>query len=418
MKIPLARADYDRSVAREARMRTVNYYFETNPVLTEDGAALISRPGLRRWLSVGNGPINTVYSQPGSFDDALFVLSENDLYRGDVDGSVTLIIASLAASSSTTPLAIAATGRIGETPEYLFFSRGSTLYIYMEDGYALGSLVGTPVDGDVVRLGDVYYQFTIGSLTAGAPAGTLANPWLVRLGVNGLQSFQNLQSAINQDGIPGTDYTPTLSQNTAAQAIAATGGELRVRASTAGTAGNSIVTTETGGLAWGAATLQGGGAPTVSPVQTPDDVGVIGLAYIASHVVVLPAQNEGLNGRFYWIEPGETLIDPINFATAERSPDPASNVIVFSDQFWLPGQDTTEVWYFTGVPDAPVLRLQGIAFDYGTIPGTAVRVRDSMMIVDSDGGVFQVTAGALKPVAPPDIQQRIREAYQLEQFNT
>jgi hypothetical protein len=148
-------------------------------------------------------------------------------------------------------------------------------------------------------------------------------------------------------------------------------------------------------------------------VQTPDDIGVIGLAYIASYVVVVPAQGNDINGRFWWIEPGETTIDPLNFATAERAPDPISGVVVFGDQFWLPGSNTTEVWYFTGNIDQPVLRVQGVVFDRGAWEGTAVQVKDSMIIVDNEGGVFQIQGGA-KRISRPDIEQRIREAIQYQ----
>jgi hypothetical protein len=64
--VPLARSDYFRGVAKEARILTRNRYFEGNPVLSEAQVALIARPGLRRWIYVGEGPIrpNGIYSQP------------------------------------------------------------------------------------------------------------------------------------------------------------------------------------------------------------------------------------------------------------------------------------------------------------------------------------------------------------------
>jgi hypothetical protein len=157
----------------------------------------------------------------------------------------------------------------------------------------------------------------------------------------------------------------------------------------------------------------GGGGDYVTVVATPDDVGPISVGYIASYVVVIPAQGEGINGRFWWINPGETTIDPLDFATAERAPDPVFSVVVFADQFWLPGSNTTEVWYFTGNVDSPVLRLQGVTFDRGTWQGAAIAVKESMVIVDSDGGVFQI-AGGLKRISNPSIEQRIRESIQFQ----
>ena len=143
----------------------------------------------------------------------------------------------------------------------------------------------------------------------------------------------------------------------------------------------------------------------------PDDAGIIDVAFIASYVICIPAQGQGINGRFYWIEPGETVIDPLNYATAERAPDPLNGVIVFNDQFWLVGEKTTEVWYPTGDITAPMRRVQGMVFDRGAWQGTAVQVKDSMIITDAEGAVWQLGNGT-KRISTPDIEERIRESIQ------
>jgi hypothetical protein len=247
-------------------------------------------------------------------------------------------------------------------------------------------------------------------LTPGTPAGTLANPWLVAVGVTDAGSWQNLADAFRDFGTPGVQYSTVLVANTSitVQAILSTG--LHVRANAVGAAGNTVATTETGGsIAWGGATLSGGGGVSFFEVPTPDNVGIISLGYIASYVVAVPAQGQGINGRFFWINPGETTIDDLDFATAERAPDPISGVVVFSDQFWLPGSGTTEVWYFTGNIDAPVLRVQGVVFDRGAWEGTGIQVKDSMIIVDNQGAVFQIKGGT-KRISRPDVEERIRKA--------
>ena len=160
-------------------------------------------------------------------------------------------------------------------------------------------------------------------------------------------------------------------------------------------------------------TLTGGGNPSWFQVDMPDDVGVISVGYIASYVVVVPAQGQGINGRFYWINPGETTVDALDFATAERAPDPISSVVVFGDQFWLPGTKTTEPWYFTGNIHTPVLRMQGVVFDRGAWEGTAIQIKDSMLIVDTEGAVFQISGG-LKKISRPDIEERIRKSIQYQ----
>lgn len=405
--VPLSRSDYHRGVAKEARIETRNRYFEQNPVLTPGNFTMISRPALRRWLYVGNGPIRGVYSQPGTFNDDLFVVSDDAWYRVSKTGAITLLQAGIQPTGSIEQVG---TANIGVTPEFMFMADGRNLYCYVENGFAKGTISGSPANNDVVRVGNVYYKFTTGSVDAGTPLGTLAFPWLVAVGGTVTLSWANLAAAFDHSGIAGTQYSTALVANPDIVVIAVSATLVTVRATAIGALGNGVITTETGaGMAWTAGTLTGGGTPNVTVVQTPDDVGVISLGYIASYVVVVPAQDEGVNGQFYWIDPGETTIDPLDFATAERAPDPILQVRVFVDQFWLPGTNTTEVWYFTGNADSPVARLQGVAFDRGTWEGTAVQVKESMIIVDTDGGVFQI-AGGIKRISRPDIEERIRVA--------
>lgn len=415
MDIPLSRSDYFRGVAKEARIRTRNRYFEQNPILTDKQAALLARMGLRRYLYIGEGPVRATYSQSGSFSDALFVATGDALWRVDTDSTKTFI-GNLGSPNIQNSVSMAATSTIGETPAYLFVATGGAFMCYMENGYALGTISGSPANGNVVRIGAVYYQFTNGSVNAGTPLGTLAFPWLVALGGSDTAAWQNLADAIGNMGVPGTQYSTALIASTEVIVQGNSTTTLSVRATAIGLLGNGVVTTETGaGIAWTAGTLTGGGGPVWFQVATPDDVGIVSVGYIASHVVCVPAQGQGINGRFFWIDPGETTIDPLDFATAERAPDPVSEVVVFGDQFWLPGDGTTEVWYFTGNEDSPVLRVQGVVFDRGAWPGTAVKVKESMIIVDSDGGVFQISgAGAPKKISRPDVEERIREAIQYQ----
>ena len=417
MDIPLSRSDYFRGVAKEAQIRTRNRYFEQNPVLTDKQAALIARMGLRRFLYVGEGPIRATYSQSGSFSDALFTVSGDALWRVDIDGTLTFV-GNLGSPNIQNSVSMAATSNIGETPAYLFVATGGAFMCYMENGYALGTISGSPANGNQVRIGAIYYQFTNAGVDAGAPAGTAANPWLVALGGSDTAAWQNFADAIMNSGVPGTQYSTALVASTEVIVQGNSTTTVSVRATAVGIAGNAVVTTETGaGIAWTAGTLTGGGGPVWFQVATPDDVGIVSVGYIASHVVCVPAQGQGINGRFFWIDPGETTIDPLDFATAERAPDPISEVVVFGDQFWLPGDGTTEVWYFTGNEDSPVLRVQGVVFDRGAWPGTAVQVKESMIIVDSGGAVFQITGasgGGPKKISRPDVEQRIREAIQYQ----
>src|SRR5690606_37306686 len=138
-------------------------------------------------------------------------------------------------------------------------------------------------------------------------------------------------------GESGSSESPTASSNISpnpdVQTSVITATTVSVVALFPGEAGNSIETTETGtNLAWGSGTLTGGSGNKVIPISTPNDIGIFDVATIASYVICIPVQVGEFIGRFYWIEPGEVTIDPLNFATAESSPDGILGVEVSGDK--------------------------------------------------------------------------------------
>ena len=89
------------------------------------------------------------------------------------------------------------------------------------------------------------------------------------------------------------------------------------------------------------------------------------------------------------------------------------------DQFWLPGESTTEVWYFTGDPTTPVRRLAGVVFDRGTWEATATVIDNTLIVCDADGAVFAITgSGQPKRISTDDIEEQIRKAIQNQQAQT
>lgn len=417
--IPLsfAIADNERTVAGTPRITLKNRFLEQNPILTDRPVAAIVRPALEKFNEVGVGPIRSTFSAPGLFDEKLFTVSDTFLYTVD-----TLNVSALITELSTTPLgdiSWAPVADIGSTPAHLFFAEGGVLWVYADNGEATGQLqfTGAATAGDVVRIDGVYYSYTAGSVDAGTPDGTSGNPWLVNSAGTFTDQIEALYNAINDEGTPGTDYSTALTQHPTVRATAYASADLFVAAKTAGSGGNSIVTTETGAnMSWGAGTLVNGGQPNVRQVGMPNDVGAISVATINSFVIVVPVQDQELEtvGRFYWINPGETYVDPLDFANAERSADEIHQVKVYGNMFWLLGQITTEPWVTTGAAGAPMERFQSILFDRGSWAGTAVQVKDSLIVVDEDGGVFQIKGGSQQRISRPDIEERIRRAIQAQ----
>jgi hypothetical protein len=275
--IPLGTTDSSRSVASVPDINVYNRYFEQDPTNLQNQVALLCRPALRKWLTVGVGPIRAVYSCPGAFSEALFVVSGETLYRIDTDETVT----SIGSVTGTSFVSMAA------TYQYLFIANGTDLQYY--DGVSLNTIV------------------------------------------------------------------------------------------------------------------------------VPDGDGIVSVGVIAGYCicVVAPGTDTIKNGRFYWIQPAATIINALDFATAERSPDTVFNVLVVGDQFWLLGPSTTEVWYPSGNGDAPFIRQQGRLFDKGIWAGTGIQIKDSVMAIGTDGTVYRIGA-APEVVSTPGIAQRIREAINLQ----
>ena len=414
----------ERSVAKVAQITTKNRFIEKNEVQNDNGFSFITRPGLKKWIEVGDGHIRKVYSEPGTFDDDLFVVSGTFLYRVNNLGT-----ASLLGELSTNPLgnvSMAATAPIGDGADRvqsnLFIAEGGVLWLYTENGSATGHLqasatTGAISNGDQVEINGTYYQFTSGSVDTGTPDGTSGNPWLVDYASSiTVDALTNLYKAINASGTAGTDYSTDLTVHPTVSATALQALDIYVAAKVQGTAGNAYTTTETSsGLAWDAATLEDGGTEQLRQVDMPEGYGAISVDHINSYVIVIPVQDEdlGTNGRFYWIEPGEITINALDYATAERSPDKIHQVKVFSNMFWLLGEKTTEPWITTGDPSFPMERFQGILFDRGSWEGTAIQVKDSLIVVDEDGGVFQIKGGQTR-ISTPEVEEKIRKAIQTE----
>lgn len=412
-KVDFFSGDYSRfGIADGGPIIQRNRYFEMHPQLSEDGVSLLARPGMRYLTTVGEGPIRGMHTEEGLFQGNLFVASYDALYRMSPDLTQTLLYQGLQNPEGGV-VNMTGTAPIGDVPEFLFFADGRNLFVYIENGYATGIISGAPANNDVVRIDNTYYQFTNASVDAGAPAGTLANPWKVALGINTAAAWANFAAAVAANGTAGTQYSTALTKNGVVTVIGSGTTSVSVQAVNPGTPGNAIITTETGAaIAWTGGTLAGGGNPQVRTVAMPEDVGAFDVATINSFVIVLPTQEGEYKGRFYWIEPGETTVDPLNFATAERSPDEVLGVEVVGDTFYLPGPGSTEVWYVSQDPTNRMQRLQGVVFDRGTWEGTATAIHGVMMVAGADGSVFKIVNGVPQRVSIPGIAQIIREAIQ------
>lgn len=101
----------------------------------------------------------------------------------------------------------------------------------------------------------------------------------------------------------------------------------------------------------------------ITIINMPDDVPAGDVAVIDSVFIITVDGSD----RYYWINPGETDPDPLNFATAERTPDAIESVRIVSDEIWFLGQSSVEVWQTTGDLNAPYVRIAGRAYTEGCL---------------------------------------------------
>jgi hypothetical protein len=103
-----------------------------------------------------------------------------------------------------------------------------------------------------------------------------------------------------------------------------------------------------------------------------------------------------LDGYFVFNEPGSqrvwvtslldgTSVDPLDFASAEGSPDGLVSLIVDHREAWLFGNNSVEVWYDSGAVDFPLTRIQGAFNEIGcSAPYSVAKLDNGIFWLGSD----------------------------------
>ena len=99
-----------------------------------------------------------------------------------------------------------------------------------------------------------------------------------------------------------------------------------------------------------------------SQIIDPDFPGAVTVGYLDGYFVF----NEP-NSQRIWVTQllDGTSIDPLDFASAEGSPDGVVGLIVDHREVWVYGTNSVEVWYDTGSTDFPLQRIQGAFNEIG-----------------------------------------------------
>lgn len=117
-------------------------------------------------------------------------------------------------------------------------------------------------------------------------------------------------------------------------------------------------------------------------ITDPDFPGAVTVDYIDGYFVF----NEPF-GQKVWVTQllDGTSIDPLDFASAEGSPDGLVALIVDHQQIVLFGTESVEFWYDAGIPAFPLQRIQGAFNEVGCLAAFSIaKLDNTVMFLGSD----------------------------------
>ena len=109
-------------------------------------------------------------------------------------------------------------------------------------------------------------------------------------------------------------------------------------------------------------------------ITDPDFAGAVTVGYIDGYFVFNQPDSQ-----IIWVTSllDGTSIDPLEFASAEGSPDGLVSLIVDHREVWLFGTNSVEVWYDAGLTDFPLTRIQGAYNEIGCAAAYSVAKLDN-----------------------------------------
>jgi len=410
--IPLGLGAYKRSYGQFPEVKLLNRFVEKAPTNLKEKVALLTRPATKLLgffpADTTTGKIRGTYSSPGVFNSDLFVVSGQNLYR--TDGTTITGIGGVIQGSGNPRVGFVK----GIGYEHMFIADTLLLNYYDGGSHASGILTdaGTAVfTTALLQIGTTYYGWNA-NVNFNTPAGTAAHPFLCLPGATHALSLANMANMLNFIGVAGTDFSSVLAGANASVTAASGASTLTITARTDSTLGNSIATVVTGdaGLSFGHATLTGGGTHSLKgvPIPTGEGVSLVAVLNLFAFIGVNNSQ------KFFYIRPGATTIDALDFASKESAPDPLADLVAVGDQMVVVGTATTEFWSATGANDNPFAPVLGRTISRGAVPGTTVMIDErTVMLVGNDGRVYSISSTPT-PVSDHGIEERIRKQLRRE----
>lgn len=145
---------------------------------------------------------------------------------------------------------------------------------------------------------------------------------------------------------------------------------------------------------------------TATAVEMPDDVPVIDVVYLAGRFWIGTTDD----GKVYFTVPGETTVDPLNYFSAENSPDPLVGLAVDGDVLMLLGRSSIEYWNPNADPDLPATRQEGRKSLVGCASVHSIASTDVGVAWVGDDGIVYRSSDLPSPISDASFAEMIRQA--------
>ena len=125
-----------------------------------------------------------------------------------------------------------------------------------------------------------------------------------------------------------------------------------------------------------------------SRITDPDFPGAVTVQYLDGYFVFNEPDSQQL-----WVTSllDGTAVDPLDFASAEGSPDGVVAIAVDHRELWVFGTDTIEVWYNAALPSFPFIRLQGAFSEIGcAAPYSIAKLDNGLFWLGADSRGFGI----------------------------
>ena len=149
---------------------------------------------------------------------------------------------------------------------------------------------------------------------------------------------------------------------------------------------------------------------TFTQITDPDFPGAVTVGYLDGYFVF----NEPDSQRIWVTQLYDGFqIDPLDFASAEGSPDGVVGVFVDHRECWVFGTDSTEVWYNSGGADFPLSPIQGAFNEIGCVaPHSIAKMDNTVFWLGADargqGIIYRAVGYNAQRVSTHAIEWRIQ----------